>query len=53
MQDPDTPPAVEEGEASGDVGVVRLIVVARLTAATASSMAVSTAHPWITAIAPR
>ena len=53
MQDPDTPPAVEEGEASGDVGVVRLIVVERPTDATASNTAASTAHPWITATAPR
>ena len=52
MQDPDTPPAVEEGEASGDAGVVRQIVVARPTAATASSIAESTAPPWTTATAP-
>ena len=52
MQDPDTPPAVVEGEASGDADVVRLIVVARLTAATASSIAASTAPPWTTATAP-
>ena len=52
MQDPDIPPAVVEGEASGDAGVVRPIVVARLTAATASSIAASTAHPWTTATAP-
>ncbi len=53
MQDPDIPPAVVEGEASGDAGVVRPIVVARPTVATASSIAASTAHPWTTATAPR
>ena len=53
MQDPDTPPEVVEGEASGDAGVVRLIVVARLTAATVNNIAASTAPPWTTATAPR
>ena len=53
MQDPDIPPAVVEGEASGDADVVRRTVVARLTAAIVSNIAASTAPPWTTAIAPR
>jgi hypothetical protein len=53
MQDLDTPPAVVEGEASGDVDVVRLIVVELRTAVIASSTAASIAPPWTTAIAPR
>ena len=43
---------MEEGEAGGDVDVVRPIAVARL-AVIASNTAVSTAPPWTTAIAPR
>ena len=45
MQDPDTPPAVVEGEASGDAGVVRPIVVVRLTGVTASNTATVDAMP--------
>jgi hypothetical protein len=53
MQDPDTPPAVVEGEASGDVDVVRLIVVVLPMAVIVSSTAASIVPPWTTAIAPR
>src|ERR1700730_5575450 len=52
MEDPDTPPAVEEGEVSGDADVVRPIVVECL-AVTANNTAASTPPPWITAIEPR
>src|SRR6476646_12149952 len=53
MQVPDTPPEVEEGEVSGDVGVVRLTAVARRMAAIVNNRAASTAPPWTTATVPR
>ena len=49
MQDLDTPPVVEEGEASVGAGVVRPIVV-ELLAVTVNNRAVaSTPPPWTTA----
>src|SRR5580700_4474461 len=51
MQDRDIPP-VEEGEADGGAAGVHPTIAAEDRAATASRLAeVSTAHPWITAIA--
>ena len=52
MQDPDTPPVVEEGEVSVGVVGVRLIV-AEPRAATGNSKAEAfTPLPWITATEP-
>ncbi len=50
MQDPDTPPVVEEGEASGGAGVVRPIVVEPLAVIVNSKAAASTPPPWTIAI---
>ena len=52
MQDLDTPPVVEEGEASVGADVVRLIVVELPMAVIVSSTAASIAPPWTIAIAP-
>jgi hypothetical protein len=52
MQDPDTPPVVEEGEASVDAGVVRPIVAEPLAVTVNKPVAVSTPHPWTTVIGP-
>ncbi len=52
MQDPDTPPEVEEGEASVGAGVVRPIAAELLAAIVNSQVAAFTRPPWITAIEP-
>ena len=52
MQDPDTPPVVEEGEASVGAGVVRPIVAEPLAVIVNSKVAESTPPPWTTAIEP-
>ena len=49
MQDRDTPPEVEEGEASVGAGVVRPIVAEPL-AVTVNNQAASTPPPWTTVI---
>jgi hypothetical protein len=49
MQDLDTPPVVEEGEASVGAGVVRPIVVEPL-AVIVNKVEASTRPPWTTAI---
>ena len=51
MQDPDTPPVVEEGEASVGAGVVRPIVV-EPPAVIVNHKAASTPPQWTTAIEP-
>ena len=50
MQDPDIPPAVEEGEVSVGAGVVRPIVVEPLAVIVNNKVAASTLPPWTTAI---
>src|SRR5579872_5451732 len=52
MLDPDTPPAVEEGEADGVVGVVHQ-TAAHNQAAIVNSTAEFTLRRWITVIARR
>jgi hypothetical protein len=53
MQDPDTPPAVEEGEVSVGAAVVRPIVAELLAVIDNSRAVASTPLPWTTAIAQR
>jgi hypothetical protein len=52
MQDPDTPPVVEEGEASVGAGVVRPIVAEPLAVIVNNKVAASTRPLWTTAIEP-
>ena len=52
MQDLDTPPVVEEGEASVGADVVRLIVVEPLAVTVNRKAVASTPPPWTTAIGP-
>ena len=52
MQDPDTPPVVEEGEASVGAGVVRPIVAEPLAVTVNNQVEASTPLPWTIAIAP-
>ncbi len=53
MQDPETPPAVEEGEASGGADAVRPIVVEPLAVIANNKVAASIPPPWTTAIVPQ
>jgi hypothetical protein len=52
MQDPDTPPVVEEGEASVGAGAVRPIVVEPPAVTVNSQVEASTPLPWTIAIEP-
>ena len=52
MQDPDTPPVVEEGEASVGAGAVRPIVVEPPAVTVNNQVAASIPPPWTTVIGP-